>query len=348
MNKMCSLVRSRPTAGRPLSLLLAVSAVLGVPSMAVGHHSNSLFDLDNVYVLNGTVTRFDWTNPHVYLVIEDDNGTEWMVETDAIAVMIRSGWAEDSFVPGDLVSARINRDRIETKAHGLLLSIQNPEGEQLVSLNRFRDSMITYDRNAFTTTLSGVWQADQALSRVFSDGMRELPLTEAGRLGKTTFDGSVDPEAECIAWPAPWLVASTLYLVGIEPGDEVTTIKSEFYNAERIVHMGLREHPQNIERTVQGHSIGWWEGDTLVVDTTAYADHRSPYANIGIPSGAMKHTIERFRLEEDGRTISVDLFLEDPEYLAEPFATQLALHYAPHLEMHGIDCDPEVATRYRR
>ncbi len=348
MNKKSSLVRSRSTVGRPLSLLLAVSSFLGAASTAAAHHSNAVFDLSNVYALNGTVTRFDWTNPHVYLVIEEDDGTEWMIETDAIAVMIRSGWNRDSFVPGDLVAARVNRDRDQSKAHGLLLSIQTPEGEQLVSLNRFRDSMITYDRNAFTTTLSGVWQADQSLSRVFSNGLRAHPLTELGRSGKETFDGSVDPGAECIAWPTPWVVASTLYLIGIELGADVTAITSEFYNAERIVHMGLREHPQNVERTVQGHAIGWWEGDTLVVDTQHFADHRSPYANIGIPSGGMKHTIERYRLEEDGRTISIDLFLEDPEYLAEPFTTSLALHYAPHLEMLGIDCDPEVATRYRR
>jgi len=348
MNKSSSLVRVASMAGRSLRLFLVASATVAVPSILQAHHSNAVFDLSSVYALNGTVTRFDWTNPHVYLVIKEDNGTEWMIETDAIAVMTRSGWSKDSFAPGDLVSARINRDRVESKAHGLLLSIQSPEGEQLVSLNRFRDSMIKYDPDAFTTTLAGVWQADQSLSRVFSDGMRDLPLTEAGRVGKATFDGSVDPGAECIAWPTPWVMASTLYLVGIEPGDDVTTIKSEFYNAERIVHMGMKEHPQNVERTVQGHSIGWWEGDTLVVDTTAFADHRSPYANIGIPSGAQKHVIERYKLEEDGRTVSIDMFLEDPEYLAEPFTTTLALHYAPHLEMLGIDCDPEVATRYRR
>jgi len=347
MKNVVSLRRPRSIAGPAPSLLLLASTQLAVQSIAHAHHSNSAFDLENIYVLEGTVERFDWTNPHVYLFIQEDNGTEWLIETDAIAVMTRSGWAKDSFAPGDLVSARINRDRDQGKAHGLLLSIQGPAGEQLVSLNRFRDR-ITYDPDAKTTDLSGVWQADQTLSRAFTDKMRAHPLTAQGRIGKETFDGSVDPGADCVAWPTPWLVASSLYLREFTLGDDVVVMKGEFYNAERTIHMGLKEHPDDVERTVQGHSIGWWEGDTLVVDTRFFADHRSPYANIGIPSGAMKHVTERYTLDADGRRVSVDVLLEDPEYLAEPLTASLALHYSPHLEMLGIECDPEVATRFRR
>ena len=326
--------------------LLAAIVFATLPG-AYAHHSSAPFDLDNIFVLEGTVQRFDWTNPHVYLVIEEDNGTEWLIETDAVAVMIRSGWTRDSFEPGDVVSARINRDRDQSKAHGLLLSIQAPGGEQMISLNRFRERM-SFDADARATDLSGIWQGDTALSRAFSSGLSRHPLTERGRIGMEQFDGSVDPGADCIAWPTPWLVASGLYLKEITLSDDVIVMKSEFYNAERTIHMGLREHPDDVERTVQGHSIGWWEGDTLVVDTRFFADHRSPVSNIGVPSGAMRHVIERYTLNDDGRRVSVDVFLEDPEYLAEPYTAELALHYSPHLEFIGIDCDPEVATRFRQ
>ena len=271
-------------------------------------------------------------------------GDYWTI---AVAVMMRSGWTRDSFRPGDVVTARINRDRIATKAHGLLLSIQTTDGEQLVSINRFRDRMI-YDVNAQTTDFAGVWQGDQVLSRQFSSRLSEHPLTELGRIGKERFDGSVDPGADCIAWPSPWLVASGLYLKEISLSDDIVTIKSEFYNAERTIHIGMTEHPGDVEPTIQGHSIGWWEGETLVVDTRFFAEHRSPVSNIGIPSGTMRHVVERFTLDENGRRISIEVFIEDPEYLAEPFTADLALHYSPHLEFIGIDCDPESATRFRR
>ncbi|MDH3421256.1 MAG: DUF6152 family protein [Gammaproteobacteria bacterium] len=347
MKKIDPRATLRSIACLSLKVLLLTGAHLAAHPIAYAHHSNSAFDLGNIFVLEGTVAQFDWTNPHVYLVIEEDNGTEWLIETDAVAVMTRSGWTRDSFVAGDLVSARINRDRDLTKAHGLLLSIQSPDGEQLVSINRFRDRM-NYDANAITTDLSGVWQGDQSLSRAFSARMNEHPLTERGQAGKEAYDGSVDPGADCVAWPTPWLVASGLYLKEITLSEDVVVMKGEFYNAERTIHMGLREHPDDIERTVQGHSIGWWDGDTLVVDTRFFADHRSPISNIGIPSGAMKHVTERYTLDDDGRRVSIEIFLEDPEYLAEPFTANLALHYSPHLELIGIECDPEVATRFRR
>ena len=334
---------SSPLFGR---VLLAVAALAVLPA-SHAHHSSAPFDLDNILVLEGTVARFDWTNPHVYLVIAQDNGTEWLIETDAVAVMIRSGWSSDSFAPGDVVSARINRDRDHSKNHGLLLSIQRPGGEQLVSFNRFRERL-SFDPNAKATDLSGIWQGDTLLSRAFSSGLSEHALTERGRIGMEQFDGSVDPGADCIAWPTPWLVASGLYLKEITLSEDVIVMKSEFYNAERTIHMGMTEHPDDIERTIQGHSIGWWEGDTLVVDTRSFADHRSPVSNIGVPSGAMRHVIERYTLDEDGKRISVDVFLEDPEYLVEPFRAELALHYSPHLEMLGIDCDLEVARRFRQ
>ena len=324
-----------------------VAATLAVCSIARAHHSSAPFDLENIFVLEGTVTRFDWTNPHVYLVIEEDNGTEWLIETDAVAVMIRSGWARDSFAPGDIVSARINRDRDQAKAHGLLFSIQGPDGEQMVSFNRFRERL-SFDANARATDLSGVWQGDTALSRAFSSGLSEHALTERGRIGMEQFDGSVDPGADCIAWPTPWMVASGLYLKEVTLSEDVIVMKSEFYNAERTIHMNLTEHPADTERTVQGHSIGWWEGDTLVVDTRYFADHRSPVSNIGVPSGATRHVIERYTLDDDGRRVAVEFVLEDPEYLAEPYSGELALHYSPHLEMIGIDCDPEIATRFRQ
>jgi hypothetical protein len=105
-------------------------------------------------------------------------------------------------------------------------------------------------------------------------------------------------------------------------------------------------HPGDGERTLQGHSIGWWEGETLVVDTVDFADHRSPYGSgTGIPSGAEKHVVERYRLSDDGTHALVDIVLEDPEYLAEPVTAQFVWRYSPHFEMLQLGCDREIAMR---
>ena len=56
---------------------------------------------------------------------------------------------------------------------------------------------------------------------------------------------------------------------------------SEFEGIERIVHMGAESH-DGAAISLQGHSIGRWEGDTLVVDTTHFAEHRVGNA-MGVP-----------------------------------------------------------------
>ena len=111
--------------------------------------------------------------------------------------------------------------------------------------------------------------------------------------------------------------------------------------------MDGRAHPEPSERFVTGHSIGWWEDDTLVVDTRNFADHRSPY-QIGIPSGAQKHVVERYRLNDDGLHLDVEFTLEDPEFLAEPMVHRRPLIYSPHLAMFPGECDPEATRRFLR
>jgi hypothetical protein len=83
-----------------------------------------------------------------------------------------------------------------------------------------------------------------------------------------------------------------------------------------------------------------------VVDTVRFADRRSSSIS-GVPTGPQKHVVERYALSDDGTHIVVDIFLEDPEYLAEPFAGTVVWNYAPGLELYRYDCDPETSRRFR-
>ena len=143
------------------------------------------------------------------------------------------------------------------------------------------------------------------------------------------------------------IVASNLFPLEIEIDEQrqIISIRIEFWDEERTVYMDGRPHPDASERFHSGHSIGRWEGDTLVVDTTNFTDHRSPY-QIGVPSGAQKHVVERYRLVEDGTRLAVEFVLEDPEYIAEPLTHARELIYAPQLELSTFDCDLESARRF--
>jgi len=333
---------------RVLFIVAGLSFSLLSPTSA--HHSPTAFDMSQVVEFAGTVVRFDWRNPHVYLTVEDSDNVEWVIETDATALLTRSGWTRDSFAPGDSVSVRARPHRNSDRTHGLLLSIEGPDGVSMSSLNRI-DRSDNSRPVATTTDLSGIWQAEllPATNSVRLPLFAELaahPLTEKGEAVKANYSESITPTGECIGIPTPTLLSLTApYLGEFELRDEVIMFRSEFYDTERPIYMDGRGHPENGERTIQGHSVGSWEGDTLVVDTRLFADHRSPYG-VGVPSGAQKHVVERYTLSEDGAQLLVDVFLEDPEYLAGPFTGSLVLNYSPHLEMISVDCDPEVARRF--
>ena len=82
-----------------------------------------------------------------------------------------------------------------------------------------------------------------------------------------------------------------------------------------------------------------------MVDTTNFADHRSPY-QIGLPSGAQKHVVERYTLTDDGTRIIVEFMLEDPEYISVPVTHRRELIHSPQMELSAFDCDPEATRRF--
>ncbi len=322
-----------------------LATALLIVDTASAHHSAIAFDQEQVVVVEGVVTRFDWGNPHVYLYVKDAASVEWRIEADATPILTRSGWTRDSFAPGDIVTIRANPHRVSENSRALLLSVERPDGASLTfpGLSSADDEP---DSTTSAPSLEGVWRGDAASTRAFIAAFSDHPLTEKGETAKAEYDETMNPGAACVPWTSPMLVASRFYLRELEVQEDAILFRSEFYSAERTIHTDGREHPERDQRTNQGHSIGQWEGDTLVVDTRLFADHRSPIASTGVPSGALKHLIERYTLSDNGTQVLIDIYLEDPEYLAEPFSGELAWHYSPHLEMLRFDCDPEIAMRF--
>lgn len=166
-----------------------------------------------------------------------------------------------------------------------------------------------------------------------------------------SFTETSNPVTNCVPYSAPWLPALP-YLNEIEIGKDRIVIRSEFLNVDRTVYMDGRPHPANGARTNQGHSIGRWEGDVLVVDTTLFADHLlgnlvvGSGAPIELPSGPRKHVVERYRLSDDKSRLSLSTVVEDPDYLAEPLTVSTMWDYAPQQKLLRFACDRERSRRY--
>lgn len=310
------------------------------------HHSAAGFDVSQIVVIDGTVVEYELRSPHSYVTVEDHTGRIWQLETDATPILARSGWTRDTFEPGDSVSARVHSSKSADDGHVLLVSIQSPEGRVLDSYNRARRENDVDFSSA--SSLAGVWTSTRSDTLGFYLSYRDHPLTEKGRMAKAAFDPRSAGTAEnCVPYPTPFLMTSNYwYLIEVEMADDRIVFRGEFYDAQRTVFMDGRQHPQDGPRTVQGHSIGWWEGETLVIDTTLFSPHPSPVSDTGIPSGTQKHVVERLTLSEDGSTVLFGLVVEDPEYLAEPVSAQLTWQYAPRLELISAPCNPDAAQRY--
>jgi hypothetical protein len=316
-----------------------VSGLVAWPAIALAHHHPVNF-LESEVAIHGKVARVDWTNPHVYIYLDaEEDGAQWEIETGSTPTLTRRGWRSDTLKPGDLVTVRGNPDRNPDRKFMSLRSITRPDGTALVLQGQNRE-----DPNAQATTIEGVWLALGAPYDRTKPALH-LPLTDKAKAIAAKFDVANDPFADCVPPPVPDSL-STPYLHQIIFNDDDTiTLREEYWEIDRTVYMDGRGHPENGPRTNQGHSIGHWDGDVLVVDTTLFEDHAFGNGS-GIPSGAQKHIVERYSLSDDRRTLSIDYVLEDPEYLAAPVSDTRQWRYAPHMALLPNKCDLEVARRY--
>jgi hypothetical protein len=78
------------------------------------------------------------------------------------------------------------------------------------------------------------------------------------------------------------------------------------------------KHPENPKPTYMGHSIGHFEGDTLVIDTIGI-DEKSGIDRYGTPHTGAIHVVERLTLFNDGKALSNRLWVEDPGAFTRPW-----------------------------
>ena len=104
----------------------------------------------------------------------------------------------------------------------------------------------------------------------------------------------------------------------------------------RTVYMDGRSHPANFVPTAYGHSIGWWEGDTLVVDTIGY-NEKFWLDRRGLPHTEQLHTIERFtRVSLQG--MKYEATIDDPGAYTAPWTGWFYMNFTPGQELWEYVC----------
>ena len=172
-----------------------------------------------------------------------------------------------------------------------------------------------------TPDLSGVWlggggsDADIANPRSLKPGDKVIMLPWAEALVKTR-QSKEDPEANCLpsgiprGSPYPWRLVQTPTHYFLLFEGNIHSYRQIFMNAK---------HPADPDPTWFGHSVGHWEGNTLIVDTVGFND-KFWFDYKGHPHTEMLHTIERYTRTDEGH-MAIEVTIDDPGAYTQPFTT---------------------------
>jgi hypothetical protein len=165
---------------------------------------------------------------------------------------------------------------------------------------------------------NGLWGPDRTFIYDITSTLKKgetLPLQPwAEQLAKKRMSKD-DPEANCLPAgvprmaPYPWKIVQ-------QPKLMVLLFEGNIHTYRQIFMDG-RGHPEDLDPTWYGHSIGKWEGDTLVVDTTGFND-KFWFDFAGHPHTEKLHITERFRRPDYSR-LEFEVVIDDPGAYTRPF-----------------------------
>ena len=148
------------------------------------------------------------------------------------------------------------------------------------------------------------------------------------------------------AWSLCWPTGVPLVLNLGEPvqflqaTEQVTILYQRDMQVRRVDLNG--QHPENARPSWYGHSIGHYEGaNALVIDTVAL-DMRSNVDRFGTPHSEKMRVVERYTINPDGKTLTVDFSVEDPETFRTAWAARV--QYLREQELHKLTEDGDERT----
>ena len=162
-----------------------------------------------------------------------------------------------------------------------------------------------------------------------------LPLTAAGAVVMAKLDLSTgdNPRLRC----APTNILFDWYFEmdvnRISQTQDQIKMNYGSMGIERIIHLNMTKHPAVIKPSLEGHSIGHWEGEVLVVDSVGFepgilnADGRIPHSD-------QLHIVERFSLDPEKQALHRSYVAEDPLYFTGQFTGSDTM-YISDLPYHG-------------
>jgi hypothetical protein len=145
---------------RTIAITTALALAMGISGPAHAHHSPARFDIGAVMTLTGTLARYDFKNPHVYLYLQtaDETGAAvtWELEASSTPNLVRRGWSADSLAVGDEISVEVNPPRLRNLRIARLQSVTKADGSVL-AVRGDASVLEPADDTATASSLAGSW-----------------------------------------------------------------------------------------------------------------------------------------------------------------------------------------------
>lgn len=189
------------------------------------------------------------------------------------------------------------------------------------SLGILAPANISKARPAAPFNLTGTWLHISGENERFDPpaGFKLTPEAQKhfDAAAAATKEGKVYRNDIGLCWPAgvPIMMTRVWPIQMIQLPTGIFMI-SELMNSMRIIYMDGRQHtdPDVIVRSFNGESIGRWENDTLVIDTTGFVDeHHWIQDRAGIPASDALHVVERIKMQNQGKRLEIEFTLTDPK-----------------------------------
>jgi len=199
--------------------------------------------------------------------------------------------------------------------------------------------------------ISGVWNAMRNNYDFASFSKGDPPMTP---WGKAQFDAAkpsqgtrgvplnetTDRVYKCVPPGMPYIYLQFFPMQIIQTPKEVIELFESDHTVRHIYTDG-RKHPTGLKPSYNGHSIGHWEGDTLVVDTIGVKS-RLWLDRLGHPESEQMHIVEHIRRADD-KTLQVDFTFDDPKSYPQPWTAQLRFLSHPEWDIMEDVCEDNLA-----
>ena len=303
---------------------------LGSIGQGYAHHGSAPhFNSNDIVSLDGTVTQVRFVNPHavVHFEVDESDGSiaEWRCELSGASQLQRFGWSRDTLMIGDeirIVGAKARREANHCDTQSIHLADGTDLSRDVYIQGTIRQSRIADSADATSRPqylqngqpkISGRWIVREG-------GENTLPMpTEAGLLAAERYDVRFDnPSIRCESGNIVWDWARQAHVNEIQQEEGRVLIRYGYLDLMRTVHLDITHHPENIIPSLEGHSIGLWDGDSLVIDTIGFLP-RAFIPRESVMTSEEMHVVERISFDNESSTLVRDYVVTDPLYLAEPY-----------------------------